>query len=1218
MPEHIHTDLCYPAEEVVEEESPYLCGMGLHSHAEACFDAEGSLICSVPEHEHSAACMTEGYDTEADRETASDWKDSISGAILTGIWREDLVAVAETQIGYKESVKNVILDGDMLRGYTRYGDKAGDDYMEWDAAFVAFCLSYAEIDALPYETVTAKWPEKLAEKGLFTKETDGILAGDLLFLDMDQDGKADLSAIIAAVEGGKLRLIMGDTAEGAVVYRDVSLSSEEIFGFGILPENPLSPEEMAAADEVSALLAELPLASDVRAAFTELNEIGDRPGFETLRQALADKLAVFDEKYALLHDLQKERVGKTDKAEELRALCGGIYWREYPVLEEDHAVISSLMIASEELIAKEALPEEAAALGRKLIQPGDVLQLDFTAECRSYFEDLRYGEALIRMEIVLSAKKDEAFFVDESYAWLEFAEITEETRLINGKEVDCQVLSGYKRLIAKEEGYIIPGSFTESVAVEVTEAAKTISLKISAAMEKGTWEGICEEHGIEEKLTVQSHTYSVYRSYSAEEQQAVYEAFALRLDETGESLTQEEIDALALEIDESYFSGALDKNHYAALSERLLVLSGFDLESIAEPSIGNGWAYLNFGDPHFKASAEAGYPEKEGLIIPTKKAAPQKLMRSLSLDSNSQIPSDGWGGDNSVDDVIWVSKTIEGTPQENVFDITLDVITRDEVHTVYEEPDMSVVIVMDISNTMVSKFSGEQTDTRYNAAMASAEQFLLAFAENTSGLSRVGYVAFNTHGHKIFDMQPCGTEAQAMTLANTMRVECGKVMTNAAKAAGGEYADSHDRFTNMQAGLKLARDMLADSKNRHKYIIFLSDGFPTTYVKSGYTGYDPYCTSGSNNTNGVFFDNLMGVYCNYGTSYSDTAAIKARQMAESIKSSGINIFTIGVDVAGQTIKYYHDSSVNNMKTFSVVERRKDLAYYNSTGYEIGTLHSQITKKNPTSAETAAMAQDFKDWLRDKIGSGYYFDSTDEADLSAAYEEIFEEIMIINGESAHLDWIATDPMPGLGVHEIEAIEFIAFYDKNGDLQQSLKGVSADGEQYENTASFDTKTQTIKWDLKNSGYVSTTINNKTNYRCTLKYRVRLQNEQASFDEGTIYQTNDTTSLTYRIIEVNNGVTNVSDRQEIEFPIPKVFGYVEPLQFKKVDVFGKPLAGVEFTLTHDTESCGSCRGDHETSVDVPEYKAVSGEDGIVSFDKVPSGHHYILTETEPLPVL
>ena len=554
--------------------------------------------------------------------------------------------------------------------------------------------------------------------------------------------------------------------------------------------------------------------------------------------------------------------------------------------------------------------------------------------------------------------------------------------------------------------------------------------------------------------------------------------------------------------------------------------------------------------------------------------------------------------------------------QENVFDITLDVITRDEVNTVYEEPDMSVVIVMDISQTMVTKFSGETTISRYDAAMSSAEQFLKAFADNTSGLSRVGYVAFNTHGHKIFDLQPCGTTAQANTLSNLMRVECGKVMTNAANAAGGDYAASHDRFTNMQAGLKMARDMLAETNNRHKYIIFLSDGFPTTYVKSGYKGYDPYTSTGSNNTDGVFYDNIMGVHCDYGTSYSDTAAIKARQMATNIKNSGINIFSIGVDVAGQTIKYYHDTSVNNNKTFSTVERRKNTTYYNSTGYEIGTLHSQITKANPTAAEKAKMAQDFKDWLRDKIGSGYYFDSTDKADLSKAYEEIFEEIMYINGESAHLDWITTDPMPGLGVHEIEAIEFIAFYDKDGNMQQSLKGTSADGEQYENTASFDTATQTIKWDLKNSGYITTSMDNITNYHCSLKYRVRLQNEKAGFNEGTIYNTNDTTSLTYRVIEVVGGVTSVSDRKEIEFPIPKVFGYVEPLQFKKVDVFGDPLPGASFTLTHDTENCGTCRGDHTSNVNVPVYTAVSGEDGIVSFEKVPSGHHYILTEVEAPP--
>ena len=209
-----------------------------------------------------------------------------------------------------------------------------------------------------------------------------------------------------------------------------------------------------------------------------------------------------------------------------------------------------------------------------------------------------------------------------------------------------------------------------------------------------------------------------------------------------------------------------------------------------------------------------------------------------------------------------------------MFDITLTVQTPTKVSEFYEEPDMAVVIVMDISNTMNSNFGGK---TRYAAAMEAANQFLDKFAAASKGVSKVGYVAFNTNAHKIFDLQECSSTTQANRLKDQMLQKTGRIIN-----ADG-YAKSHDRFTNIEAGLKLGRDMLASATNQNKYIIFLSDGFPTTYVSSGYRGYDPYCTAGTPGRDGVFYDSVTKKYCQYGTSYSDKAAIRAREMASQIK-----------------------------------------------------------------------------------------------------------------------------------------------------------------------------------------------------------------------------------------------------------------------------------------------------------------------------------------------
>ena len=89
-------------------------------------------------------------------------------------------------------------------------------------------------------------------------------------------------------------------------------------------------------------------------------------------------------------------------------------------------------------------------------------------------------------------------------------------------------------------------------------------------------------------------------------------------------------------------------------------------------------------------------------------------------------------------------------------------------------------------------------------------------------------------------------------------------------------------------------------------------------------------------------------------------------------------------------------------------------------------------------------------------------------------------------------------------------------------------------------------------------------------------------------------------------------ISDPKTVNFPIPSVKGYVSELSFDKVDNHGNSLAGAEFTLSHDTTKCAECRGDGK-SVRVKDMTALSGPDGKVKFESIPSGHTYVLTETK-----
>ncbi|MDO5348329.1 MAG: VWA domain-containing protein [Lachnospiraceae bacterium] len=713
-----------------------------------------------------------------------------------------------------------------------------------------------------------------------------------------------------------------------------------------------------------------------------------------------------------------------------------------------------------------------------------------------------------------------------------------------------------------------------------------------------------EEHAV----VVETDQFSVYvlaeisDQPAEEEPNSAYERFKKEIEALEAQIAvpgelEDEVRAAVEEVlqrlNEAFSNEELKEEEYAELHMRLYTLLYGSVDSLAEPSYGSNWIelrdsgwfeeYSEYADASedFEASEEPEDPEDDMAIAskPMSQAVMQKAMLS-SADSRMErtaVTSDQQvadrGGSRSGEGNVTVSKTIAGTELENVFDITLKVQTQTKISEIYKDPDMAVVIVMDISNTMTSDFGGV---TRYYAAMDAAERFLDTFAKNNSGNSRVGYVAFNTDAQEIFGLQAC-SEQTVNQLKNTMRTKTGNIIN------GNGYGESHKRFTNIEAGLKMASDMISRASNKNKYIIFLSDGFPTTYIQNGYVGYDTYDSRGT-----VFKDRVLNKPCTYGTSYSDEAAIRARKMATAIKNSGVEIFSIGVDVGGQSLQRFIKQS-EDANGYSVVDR-------SGTSYEIG---------NASSLES------YKNWLGNKIGSGHYYDSTNYDGLNSAYEQIFEKIKEQIEAGSKADWVSRDPIPTIN-GSADTVEFIGFYDKAPQLVgENLTGTNVPGG--ENTAVFQNDDSAISWDLKNSGYQSTTSGNVTTYTYQLVYRVRLKNEKESFLEENIYPTNDTTTLNYRYVESQNGNVVISDPKTMEFPIPSVKGYLSELKFKKTDSFGRNVSGAEFTLSHDASKCTICRGDGSTSVAIQDMTRSSGADGSVHFERIPSGHQYILTETK-----
>lgn len=596
-------------------------------------------------------------------------------------------------------------------------------------------------------------------------------------------------------------------------------------------------------------------------------------------------------------------------------------------------------------------------------------------------------------------------------------------------------------------------------------------------------------------------------------------------------------------------------------------------------------------------------------------AAPSMLSHvvlSEDAPSSQQIVSSGGTNANSGDGVS-VSKIISGTDLENVFDITLNVTTTTSIQEVFKEPDMAVVLVMDISKTMYEDLDDK---TKYEAAVLAAEAFVDQFASNNQGASTIGFVAFNTNATKICPMQQCYTNSQLVTFKDNLRKKTFEIIDNYG-------SDNPNRFTNMEAGLSMARDMLSTTDNAHKYIIFLSDGLPTTYLKNGtttYEGYVPTTSSGTKNQDGIFYDLINSHYIPYGANYSDKGAARAQTVANDLKNDGITIFAVGVGV--DYFSAYHPNNVTTqLNSTAYINDQLDRggskgAYAGQT--PVSTIDNYVTARNQLvvgDITNDASGDVFKNWLRNSIASGYYYNSANTTELQNAYAQIFAELTRLNIEASASLWEVDDPIP-LANGTPETVEFIGLWTKPlpGELILNGSLTGACIENGENTAKFDPSSQAISWDLKNSGFVTSGTDENQTFTYSLRYRVRLRNENndPAFTEGTVYPTNGKTTLRYQTIVKENGKVSVSDQKTIDFPIPSVKGWLGELCFTKVDSLGKKLAGAEFTLSHDIHHCPACRGDNQSCVPIPSFTAVSGSDGSVCFTNIPSGHYYNLEET------
>lgn len=194
-------------------------GYTVHHHTAECYGKV--LICGKEEHTHTAECLI-NPNAEIDAEY-----DAKTPARTDADWAEDMVLVAQSQLGYTESKADVDEDGN---GYTMYADQYYKDkpmvYADWDCTFVAYCLYHAGVpqDIIPqYASISALRGELARMNSEYytddPQDFASILPGDIVMY-KNAEGRETIGVVSDVAvddESGlttALTVISGDVATG--------------------------------------------------------------------------------------------------------------------------------------------------------------------------------------------------------------------------------------------------------------------------------------------------------------------------------------------------------------------------------------------------------------------------------------------------------------------------------------------------------------------------------------------------------------------------------------------------------------------------------------------------------------------------------------------------------------------------------------------------------------------------------------------------------------------------------------------------------------------------------------------------------------------------------------------------------------------------------------------------------------------------------------------
>lgn len=434
---HTHTDSCYTLSE------EYICGLKeqqSHAHGEDCYTEE--LTCGKKEHLHTDACY---IDAGADTEDPAAWDAQYAGVQWTENWGEDLVTAARMQIGYEESRNNYkIAEDGSHKGYTRYGQFAGDPYADWSAAFVNFCIYYAgsvESGLFPKTADSGKWQDEfnqIEEKNhTYLADAAGYIPvpGDIVFLNQENEPSVRMGIVSGYDQtSGEAAVIEGDSGDSVKENR-YNVKAAEIASYVKISEMEAAYKDSGETEEEP--VPEAPVVTDQTPDGEGTNESGP----VMRRTPRYDKNNI-----AYVTDFTVK--GITD---------GSAPWDETDGPGNDRNSSNGI------------------------VRTFDTVQYKFSVTMATRDEHTMLKEACIELRFELPASKKQAEFDLAAMAWLDEKNVEEKTDE-DGRTY--QVLTG-KKLLRSEENYVVPGTYQSHVVIKIKDMKNgdVLNPVFSAAME---------------------------------------------------------------------------------------------------------------------------------------------------------------------------------------------------------------------------------------------------------------------------------------------------------------------------------------------------------------------------------------------------------------------------------------------------------------------------------------------------------------------------------------------------------------------------------------------------------------------------------------------------------------------------------------------------------------------------------------------------------------